>query len=501
VTLRTWLSSVPTAADPGVEPAGPRATAEIPAALREVPAIRRPARATDETANEMASVDVLLDLTAAGVGEPGWAAETWRFGYGPTHDRRAAGSALLSYVRGSRGTAVALVREGDGALLREGVLQTSSWWRGELLDHLLTDVIDWPADAIRDRLATDATMSPAKPTPAQPTPATAPRSRSTAILDVPGGRAVLSLGAVGRRVAGLAASMREPDWRIGVVPAPIEAVLRGPLPEPTWLPAPAGHFHADPFGLVRDGTLHVVFEDYDHAAGIGTIAHVSVAPDGSVSEPRTILTPGVHASYPFLVEDAGGIFLLPETSAAGELVLYEADPFPTTWRPAVTLLERTPAVDATLVRHADTWWLFATRADLGDNQSLSIWHAPRIRGPWTAHARNPVKVDVRSSRPGGTPFVVDGALYRPAQDGSRRYGGRIVVNRVEVLTPTEFREVPVATVEPWPGSSQADGLHTLSAAGDRVLVDGNAMHLVPAALPRTLAARAGRLRADLRRRR
>src|SRR6478609_5867621 len=39
VTLRGWLSSVPTAADPGVEPTGPRATAEIPAALRDVPSI------------------------------------------------------------------------------------------------------------------------------------------------------------------------------------------------------------------------------------------------------------------------------------------------------------------------------------------------------------------------------------------------------------------------------------------------------------------------------
>ncbi|HEY7969235.1 MAG TPA: hypothetical protein VID95_04515, partial [Candidatus Limnocylindrales bacterium] len=249
VTIRSWLRSAPTAADPGTEPTGPRSTAEIPAALHGVPAIARPAAASDDAAGEAASVDILLDLTAAGVGEPGWATEVWRFGYGPGHDRRAAGSALLSYVRGSRGTPVALVREGDGGLLRAGVLQTSSWWRGELLDHFLTDVVDWPADAIRDRLATDRPVAPARPTPAA-----VPASRSSAILDVPGGRAVLTLGAVGRRVAGLAASMREPDWRIGVVPARIEAALRGPLPEPTWLPAPAGHFHADPFGLVRDGT-------------------------------------------------------------------------------------------------------------------------------------------------------------------------------------------------------------------------------------------------------
>ncbi len=45
-----------------------------------------------------------------------------------------------------------------------------------------------------------------------------------------------------------------------------------------------------------------------------------------------------------------------------------------------------------------------------------------LEGPWEPHRRNPVKCDVRGSRPAGTPFVHGGELYRPAQDGSKRYG-------------------------------------------------------------------------------
>ena len=67
-----------------------------------------------------------------------------------------------------------------------------------------------------------------------------------------------------------------------------------------------------------------------------------------------------------------------------------------------------------------------------------------------------------------------------------RFGGRVVVNRVEVLTGRTFREQPVASQGPQPGSPYPDGLHTLSAAGHRTLVDGNAMHLVRDALPRML---------------
>jgi hypothetical protein len=103
-------------------------------------------------------------------------------------------------------------------------------------------------------------------------------------------------------------------------------------------------------------------------------------------------------------------------------------------------------------------------------------------GPWLPHALNPVKTDARSARPAGTPFVVAGRLYRPSQDNSRIYGGRVVVNEVEVLTPDDFAERRVGFVQPWPGSPYPDGLHTLSAVGGRTLIDGNRRHLVKGAL-------------------
>jgi hypothetical protein len=201
-----------------------------------------------------------------------------------------------------------------------------------------------------------------------------------------------------------------------------------------------------------------------------------------------VLDTRVHTSYPFLFEHDGSVYMLPETSAANELALYRADPFPRTWRRIATLLAGVPVVDASLVEHDGRWWIFATRSDLGDNHSLSIWHATELLGPWNAHRGNPVKTDIRSARSGGTPFVIDGTLYRPAQDGSRTYGGRVILNRVERLTTTEFRETPVVSVTPQRGTAYPDGLHTLSAAGRRTIVDGNVMHLRRDALRRTVLA-------------
>ncbi len=108
-----------------------------------------------------------------------------------------------------------------------------------------------------------------------------------------------------------------------------------------------------------------------------------------------------------------------------------------------------------------------------DEAKLFVFHAADLHGPWMPHALNPVKCDLRSSRPAGTPFIgEDGALYRPAQDCSRVYGGAVAVNRVTRLTPHEFEEVITTHLRPDLEGPCPDGLHTLSAAGDLTLVDG-----------------------------
>lgn len=100
-----------------------------------------------------------------------------------------------------------------------------------------------------------------------------------------------------------------------------------------------------------------------------------------------------------------------------------------------------------------------------------MWFAPSLDGPWQPHPLNPVKSEVTSSRPAGTPFVHDGRLFRPAQDDSGSYGRAMVINEVLRLTPEAFDEVVATRLGPF-GSGRPLGPHTLSAAGDRTLLDG-----------------------------
>jgi hypothetical protein len=104
-----------------------------------------------------------------------------------------------------------------------------------------------------------------------------------------------------------------------------------------------------------------------------------------------------------------------------------------------------------------------------------------------------VKTDVRNSRPGGTPFVHEGRLYRPAQDCSVRYGWRLVINEIVELSASDFREVPVRVIGPLEASPYPHGFHTLSACGPFTLVDAKWAGLNGKLLRSRVVSKVGRL--------
>ncbi len=482
VELERWLER-PAVPRPGggQRDSGARTTVVVPDLLRSL----RPTADTATGPSELAPpgrVDVLLDLSSEGIALPvPWAAEVWHFAYGRALGRDPDRAALVGYVRSPGIIRVALVSEPSGAIVHEGWVQAVSWWNGKPLERLLTDPEDWPAAAARRRLDPSYETGGSVDDRVAVAEIVDGRGRPPSRVAVP--TPMLEMAAAGRRIRGwFDVLTQHPDWNIGLIDAPIERVPDLNAPIVTWLPLRRNHFAADPFGIERDGVLHIFFEDFDQRRARGAIAHVAMAADGTVSESEVVLDPGVHTSYPYLIEHDGTLFMLPETSAAGELVLYEAVDFPRRWRPAATLLSGVPAADASIVEYEGRWWMFATRVDRGANQNLFVWHASAPTGPWAPHALNPVKTDARSARPAGTPFISAGRLLRPGQDNSRTYGGRVVVNEVETLTPDAFAERPVSVVQPWPGSPYPDGLHTLSAVGERTLIDGSRRHLVASVL-------------------
>jgi hypothetical protein len=237
---------------------------------------------------------------------------------------------------------------------------------------------------------------------------------------------------------------------------------------------------ADPFGIpLGDDRWLLLAEEFVGTSAKGRIVAATVRGASYISPPRPVLDLAVHVSYPYVMPSVDGWWFAPETAQAAEVALFRLDPGSGQAQRDTTLVDGFAAADPTIIEYRGWWWLFATDARHGPDGHLHLWYARQPSGPWVPHAANPVKCDVRSARPGGTPFTVGGMLYRPAQDNSRTYGGALVINRVDVLTPQAFGETVVARLDPDPAGPYPSGMHTLSALGSWTLVDGKRYQLAP----------------------
>ncbi len=238
------------------------------------------------------------------------------------------------------------------------------------------------------------------------------------------------------------------------------------------LDPPKDRFFADPFPLQRHGKSYIFFEELPFAAGKAHISVVEVDREGRASQPVKVLERDYHLSYPFLLEEGGALYMIPETGQNGTVEIYRCVDFPRKWRRERVLLDGLFAVDATVHREAGRWWMFANVANPGAeiHDELFLFSAESLLGEWRAHPRNPVKSDVRSARPAGRLYTQGGKLYRPAQICAPLYGSGIAIQRVTRLDPRAFEEVEDRRILPAEASAVL-GLHTVNRAGDLSVTD------------------------------
>lgn len=222
-------------------------------------------------------------------------------------------------------------------------------------------------------------------------------------------------------------------------------------------PADQQVYWADPFPISHQGNEYVFVEEFAQVKKKGSIS--CVLPDGSS---QRVLEEAWHLSYPFVWEENGEMFLLPESAEAGKLYLYRAEAFPKKWVRNSVVFEG-EAYDPTILKKDGLYWLFVNQkahSACSPFDELFLYFTEDIQHPhWQAHPKNPIVSDVRCSRPAGRIFEKAGRWYRPAQDSGLRYGHRIQIREILVLTKEEYQEATVQTIEPDAGTL---GIHTLN---------------------------------------
>ncbi|MEE2658456.1 MAG: hypothetical protein VX733_08120 [Candidatus Latescibacterota bacterium] len=281
------------------------------------------------------------------------------------------------------------------------------------------------------------------------------------------------LGAAGRRLMRTAVRhLARKQWFIAYQLNPEQPVPE--LAQMTVLPSPRDRFWADPFPVEWQDRRCIFVEEWPYARGRGHIAVLEVDDDSGVGHLGTALELPYHLSHPQVLECDDELYMIPESGARGTVELFHCVEFPLRWEPVATLLDNVRAVDATLHREEEGWWMFVNIGDgaISTYEELHLFWSESLRGPWTPHPRNPVVSDPRRARPAGRLFQMGDALYRPAQDCGERYGGAIVIHEVAELTKNSYRESPHTRLQPQ-SLQGANRIHTLNSADWITVVDAH----------------------------
>ena len=231
-------------------------------------------------------------------------------------------------------------------------------------------------------------------------------------------------------------------WSFGiyVTPAPFDPGMK--LQEPVALfnskrlrlLGGGPHTQADPFLLVKNGTLFIFYE-LVHPGSVGRIACMRTEDLLHFEDCGVVLAEPHHLSFPYVFEATGETYMVPESKKSGRLSLYRfvAVPKPLT---RIRTLIRGEFADPVLTWREGRWYLFAT-SEAGLELFVS---EDLLDGEFKVHPMSPIVTDARYRRCGGATIETGGMLVRVAQDCSLTYGANVSLMEIVTLTPDDYAE-------------------------------------------------------------
>ncbi|MBB2148469.1 glucosamine inositolphosphorylceramide transferase family protein [Pedobacter gandavensis] len=260
-------------------------------------------------------------------------------------------------------------------------------------------------------------------------------------------------------------------WNIGTLEQSArDLVLRkGFNGKVSWFKEDKADYSADPFVLSIKSNLYIYYEELNFWKIKGKIAQIKNFDFSTKQQVTGILPANIHLSYPYIFEEKGSFYCIPETADAAEVSLYQVNQGqPTVLTKKRNLLGGARFVDSSIVKYQGRYWLF-TNID-GELNDLYIYHAEHLGGEFIPHKLNPIPVVIRNCRGAGSLFMVDDVLYRPTQNLELRYGGSIIINKITELTADTFKSEQ--DFELLPEAPYLQGMHNISFGKDVIVVDG-----------------------------
>lgn len=204
---------------------------------------------------------------------------------------------------------------------------------------------------------------------------------------------------------------------------------------------------ADPFLFVHNDILFLFYESKGFFTP-GVIKMVQTTDLLHWSEPVIVLEELCHLSYPFVFEDDGCIYMIPETGEIGEVRLYKAvDDSLSNFIYVKTLLkqpkERVVNMgygDSSIYKKDGIYYLMTMLQYEDSINTLELHVSDNLLGPYIEHPCSPITKNMKTGRNAGSWIEYNGKLYRVSQDCTKRYGDNVNVSEIISLNKNNYQE-------------------------------------------------------------
>lgn len=237
------------------------------------------------------------------------------------------------------------------------------------------------------------------------------------------------------------------------------------------MPATGKRWFADPIMAEHNGKTFLFYEAVNN--NHGRIEVAQILEDCTLGEPTVILEDDCHYSYPFVFQWQGSWYMIPESSASGQVRLYRCVDFPVKWE-LVTVLLQQQSVDTTVFEKNGQLFLLtyllrpgcervkpqAYKLELGEKNRVTPME-------WADY-------DELKCRGAGSVFRADHKDIRPAQSSEDdRYGNSVLLYEIQTCDHL-YSEVLTGELTPDKITAKSvwfDGLHTYAVSEHYEAID------------------------------
>ncbi|WP_230658931.1 glucosamine inositolphosphorylceramide transferase family protein [Psychrobacter sp. I-STPA10] len=244
------------------------------------------------------------------------------------------------------------------------------------------------------------------------------------------------------------------------------------------------HFQADPFIVENDDILYIFYEALNHWWTKGHIrCRILNKHNNTYREIEDFAIDDInqlncHLSFPFIWQEDGQYYMMPESHENNEVCLFQATDFPKHWQQIANPISDKKYVDNILIKHDGRYYLIGSEHKTNNR---IIYYADELTDHWQplTEANFQIQITDAHQRLGGGTFNLpktnqqmrSSDFYLPCQENATEYGKSLLLKQLTLDTHTQHWQESTLTQLYSQSNRYPDGMHTLNFSKNYMVID------------------------------